>query len=599
MRMADNRDAILEGIYQDSVNVRNATMAELDARLGPAKGKSPAAVTTPVRTSPIRTANDPTDLEGMVNKFLQQSQAVGQREADNAVAAGQKTNELSQIFRDVAQSAARVEYQKGTADLEAQQATRKAALAAGVDPSAASDSIIALMGKIKSNNDTIVQQADQLTKDKSLSLWDDPLAFMKANFFLPDNQRKLQASIDNAKVLDSTVKDLNTNIQSTARTYDLLKESTTKATIEERTKLAAAEGLLKAKNAEIEGIKFDTQSQIALANASHQQIQAMIALKGTNDATERLQMTREQHVLQKEEFDIRRSDRAAELAKKAELGGKTIDEKTLEYINLSRSTLGQPELSKEEFKYQSQIAKKSPEFAYHLENGIRQATLGAQTIGTTPSESLDVIREFPNKLPEIRQETIGLITQAEDALRKTLIYVSAKPAEQAKQLNDQVKQEVALQYANVQKGSIFDVGDLGSYVGNKEGKGIASIASLPISQKLLTPLAMNGQPLVDAKTILDLTVKAVKDGVLTSSEAIDLSKIYQRATQINSVARGIDAFGIPVPKNNTEYNVRIGKLFGETYNLNDPAQVAKYLTKELSRNSLKGLDTTQIPFGQP
>ena len=44
------------------------------------------------------------------------------------------------------------------------------------------------------------------------------------------------------------------------------------------------------------------------------------------------------------------------------------------------------------------------------------------------------------------------------------------------------------------------------------------------------------------------------------------------------MVRGFEAFGIIPPKRGAEYNVRIGKIFGENINLNDPAQVSRYIS---------------------
>jgi hypothetical protein len=526
-------------------------------------------------------AEPSTDLlqEDIIN-FLARSGVAGKTASDNAVAAKKKASEISDIYKDVSSRAAAIEYQKGTAELQGQQALRKDAQALGVDPRASSDILDQVMGKIRENNATLLMQVDKVTAAKNLSLWEDPMEFMKANFFLPDEQRKLAATVDKAKILDATLQNLNQAVSQTAITQRALEETHTAATVQARTEIAAADALVRSKQAAIEGMKYDTQSQVALAEASSQQISALLQLKGAKDADIRLQQSLEDNVLARERFSWDKATRETAVIAKA--AGKTIDEQTREYINISRRTLGQPDLTAEEFAFHSKIAKKSPELSYHLENGMRQVTTGVATIGTTPAESLEVIKEFANNLPEIRNETIGFINQAEELLGKNPVYAGAKPEEKAKQLNRAVKDQVILQHQNIRKDSIFAIGDLSTYLGNKTGKGIANLAALPISQKLLIPAIQAGQPLDDVKTILGLTVDAVSKRTITSNEALGLSTIYQKASQLNQSARGFTAFGIVLPKNGAEYNVRIGKIFGETINMNDPAQVARYLVKNMS-----------------
>lgn len=510
----------------------------------------------------------------------------GETASANAQKAKESVGRLQGIMQEAAKASATIEYQKGTADLAAQNATRRAAIAVGVNPEAGVDTLTEIMSRLKETNKNIIDTAADIRKKKSTSLWSDPVQFIKDNFFLPDSEQKLKANVEEAKALSGTLGLVSKAVSETSQTYQALKETTTQATIEARTKLAAADAAVKAEELNIQGIKYDTESVNAIAAMSKAQVDAWIAYRGTQDASTRLQLALDSSALQREQFDWARSER--EIAQAAKNADKLIDDQTLEYINRSKAALGQPPLTKDEYKYQAALLKsgKSTELAYHLENGMRNAMTGTSMVGANPAESLSVIKEFPSDLPAIQQETLKLIDDAER-------LVKSKPHDPkdikgiADKTNFTVKEIVAEQYANIRSGSLLDVGDLTSYIGTGSGKdtelGIGGLNSLPISRKLLLPLAKAGQPLEDTKVILGLVTKAVRDGTITSSEALGLSDIYRQASQINMVARGFTKFGITVPENGTKYRISLGSLFNrDVIDLNDPVSLSSYIAKNTS-----------------
>lgn len=529
------------------------------------------------------TGDDPI-AEGIA-EFMIAAGNAGIRASENAKKAQQSVGALEGIYREVAKGAATIEFAKGTAELETQQATVKAANAAGVDPKSGADVIFQLMDRLGKSNKKLLERTADVVDKKSTVLWDDPLKFLKDNFNLPDSERRLTAAIDEAKTISGTIATVNQAVSHAQDTYRKVSEPLNQSVIEARTGIAAAEALARAEQMKIEGLKYNTESITAIAQASKQTIDAMIALKGVRDADTRLRLALESHGLQREQFNWQKSKE--DIARAAKAAEKTIDVQTLEYINRSKAALGQPLMTPEQFTFQKQL-KQSPELAYHLENGIRMQTLGITVVGTTPAESLAVIKEIPNKLPDIQNETLGLIKRAEE-------LVKSKPHDVkdvkgiADKINKMTQDMVDEQYITIRPGSIFDIGDLKNFLGTSKQPGVAPLFNLPISQKLLIPAIDAGVALNDPKVILGLTEQAVIKGTITSSEALGLSDIYKRASSLNIAARGFTKFGIVIPNNGAQYNVKVGGLFNSnTIDLNDSVSLSTYIARALRPEAPEG-----------
>ncbi len=145
-------------------------------------------------------------------------------------------------------------------------------------------------------------------------------------------------------------------------------------------------------------------------------------------------------------------------------------------------------------------------------------------------------------------------------------------------VNKFVKDAIAGQYATIIPNSqnLFDVGDLSSYLT------LSAIKELPVTQKVLAPLAASGVALNDPKMVLGFMRKAVKDGTLTTSQIADLATVYRKANRINQAARDFRSFGITPPNNGKNYFAKVS-TFGGPVDMADPTAIQNHLSKELAR----------------
>jgi hypothetical protein len=198
-------------------------------------------------------------------------------------------------------------------------------------------------------------------------------------------------------------------------------------------------------------------------------------------------------------------------------------------------------------------------------------------IGSNPAESLNVIREFPNKITALQEETLTYIQEAEKVAKSV-----PRDPKDVRGLNDavnkQVNENIKRDYSTIRKGSILDVGELKPYLESSP-----SLSSLGITKKLFQPLIAAGQPLNDTKAILALGVAGVKRGDISSVEFLQLSDIMRVASEVNMRSRGLLETGIIVPERGKKYNVQVGGFLNKsTLDLNDPVSLSGYLARQLT-----------------
>lgn len=516
--------------------------------------------------------------------FLEQSSKSGAAISENSKQISNQATEVSKIYESVSKDAELIARQRGIAELEVQKANQKAAAAAGAVPGAPENILNNLISQVTSTVGSMNKNLQQVRKERETGFLDDPVEFIKNQIFFSDAEEKLKNDAEQLKVLDAQIGTINKAIQDTSRTNAALAQPVTQATIEAAASIAVSEAVVRARQAKIEALKYDSDSISQLMNASKDRINAIMQYRGAVN-------TEENQALQREQFEALKAEREARLAltneaKADKAAAQQIDDQTLAYINQSKAALGQPLMTKDEFKFQNTLLKqnKSPELAYHLENGMRIAMTGKSSIGQTPAESLAILKQIPSNISDIRQETAKLIADAERIVLGDPKIDKKDKNSVASAINELVQQSINQQYGVITKESVFNVGELSNYLGKPGAPGVRDLFSLPISQKLLLPAIAAGQPLDDAKVIMGLVYDGVRTGKITSTEALGISDLFRKASLINQTARGFEAFGITVPKGGTEYNVKLGGgLFGgNIVNLNDPVAVSRYISSALA-----------------
>jgi hypothetical protein len=509
--------------------------------------------------------------------FLGASGDASRKVSANADVASKKVSAMSEAMKETAKSLAIIEYQKGTAELQVQQNTRQAAFAAGVDSSTGAGTILQLMDRLNQNNQDVMKKVDEVKKldSSTANLLSEPLQYISERFQSNSAKKSIMQDMEISKVLSGQLGIINSGIQQSAQTYRALAEPVTQSVIEERTKVVATEALMKSEELAIKGIQYNTESITALLSARKQQIDALHMLKGTKDADIRLGMAMESHALSREQFDWTKE--RFKLEKEAKAASRQVDDLTLEYINKSHAALGQPIMSAEEFATQVKIDKKSPEFQYHLENGRRIATTGVKgMIGANPAEALNAIKEFPNRITALQEETLSYIAQAEEVAKKT--FKDSKDIRGLQDsVNKQVFQNIKSDYTTIRKGSILDVGELKPYIESSP-----YLSSLGITKKLFQPLMAAGQPLNDSKAILAVGVAAVKRGDISSVEFTQISDIMRVASEVNMKSRSLLETGIIVPEGGKKYQIETGGFLNRSkIDMRDPVSLSGYLVRQL------------------
>lgn len=546
-------------------------------------------------TSPAQTEADSV-IEKDLLEFLQASRSTQNTLIKNSEESKRVWTNLDSILTQVARNNATIAYQEGTAKLETQNATRAAVKAAIINPTDGADLILDSMNRLREANKATVEQAAKVAKMHNTSLWDDPGQFIKDNFLLPMETRKLEGALLNTKVLDNRLGATAQAVDSTQKIYAAQAELITKATIEARTQNAAADALLKADELKLQGLRDDTASINAILNAHKDRINALHNFNASKDSNVRLQLSIDEAADRKEHWTIARADKLAAGEAKAE--AKTVDEINLRWLNNSRLSRGALALTAQQYSTYAKLPGNAAELAYDLNNGMGiEATGGKSRIAGSPMESLDVVREFSAPgLSELRQTTLAMIQEVEKSVLKTTPRDKNNKNIVDGTINKAVYTQLENESKNIKSSSVLHIGDLSSYLGSADGERISQIANLSLVQKVFHPLIAAKVPLNDTAQILGYVTSALAKNQISSNEASQIVDIYRTATEVNSIARGFNAMGIVLPNNGTKYQIKVGGfLSSDTVDLRDYASVSNYFVRQLA-GQMSGMKTSAEIF---
>lgn len=518
------------------------------------------------------------DIVAGAQSFIRTSVESAQKQQSNLEQMGKIAREVASTYNIVAQDLAVVKATEQAAELKVQAEKAKIARAAGVDPVAGANELVTLMEKQRAANKETEAALTEYRKKNEANFFDNPIDYVVAQITLPAAEAKLQGAASSSKLYQEQLTGLNNTLQNSFQTTEKLKESVTATSAEAATRVAAAQAVINAQQSSLEVLKYNNLGIEAAQSASKDQLQAMYTVFNAQKSEQQLKLALNSQALDLERFNWQKAERAEAAAAKKE--GKDLDESLVGKINMSRSSLGLPTISGLEAKSAVQLLKSgaSKELAYHYENGNRILATGQATVGATPAESVEVLSQIPNNLPDIRKETSQVLSAAMEALAQA--EKGGKKDKKAADafVNKFVTEAIAEQYNTIVPNSqnLFDVGDLKSYLT------LSGIAELPVVSKFLAPAAAAGQPLNDPKLVLGFMQDAIKKGTLTTSEISGLATVYQKANLINQSARGFVGFGIVPPNAGRNYNARISQ-FGKPVDMTDPVAVQTYISRELAK----------------
>lgn len=516
------------------------------------------------------------DIISGAQNLIRQSQESSKKKQEIAGQMAAGANKIAGIYETVASDLAVVKATQEAAQLKVQAENSRIAASAGVNIGGA-NVLLDLHSQLAQANQETIAATTEYKKKMSTSFFENPLDYIVNQVTLPFTEDKLKGAAAQSQTIAQTLINTNNALQESFQTTEKLKESTSTTSAAAATRVAAAEALMNAEKASIEGLKYNMTGVEAAQQATAEQLNAQYQVFSAVKAEQQVQMALKSHALQLEQFNWAKQEKLAAQEAKAE--GKAMDDQVLAYINDSLAASGMPVVSGLEAKNALQMLKSgaSKEMVYHYENGRRMKSLGVATIGSSPAESARVLQEVATNLPDVRKETTAILADALGALGQNKAIDKKDKGAVDAFVNSHVKQTVELMYKDAgAAGSLFNVGDLNSYLT------LGAVKDLPVVTKVLAPMGAQGQSFIDPKLVLQLTAAAVKKGTITSSQAAEISQVYRLANNINQQARGFLGLGIVPPNAGKNYYVKLGML-GKPADIADPAEINRYLSKELSK----------------
>ena len=488
------------------------------------------------------------------------------------------SNEIASIRRGQAGDRALVENVTQTANLRAQQGIAKAALAAGVNPMAEADVISKTLGVMQQQGEKFQTAAMNYEANKQgdiISL--GPIEWFKKRWESGNNRQEMEHAERQYSIASTRLQGVNNLVQASARTYMMANESLNAASVQALTRIAATDAEIQSRNAELEGLKYNAAGINAARNTTKEQLNVLYSLnnirKGEQAYQLQLENASQSRALLQEKFEYKKEQDAAKQA------GIEEDTFFIQRINVGRGNRGLPPLEGREATAMVKTMKAGGFGAKELQEdyakGVTTLVTGVPVIGRSPAETSQVLLENKTALPEQRQNIARLLVQTRQQVQQDRMFVGAKPEDLANEINKRVAGQIAQQWQGIAPGSgnLFDVGDMRSYLTLND-----TVRNLPVVKNLLTPAAEQGLEMSNPEKVIALVTQGVLDKKITTSQAYDLSTLYQSASLIHNQAQGFEAMGVAVPGLGLRYNTRnMGQI-----TVTDGAQIARMINKLLA-----------------
>lgn len=506
------------------------------------------------------------------------------KKQENTAQAEAITTELSETYRVVAGDVAVVTATKNAAELKVQSERAKIARAAGVDPETGANILVDTVAKLRVANAETEANLKEYRRKNEASFFDNPIDYIVGQITLPATEEKLKGSIQSSALYADQLTKVNQTLQNSFQTTEQLKESITASSAEAATRVATAQALVESRKYALESLKYNTVGIQEAQNATTEQLGLLYNVFNAQKSEQQLILAQQGQALSERRFNAEEAFRREALDAKND--DKVMSEVVIGKINAGRAASGMAPLEGAEAKFALAKMKSGAggDVQTYYEIGDKVTSTGRISFGNTPADAARTLMSTPNNLPDIKKETTGLLEAALGELQKSTKTDKKDKTAVDGFINDFVKDQIRAQYSNIVPGAqnLFDVGDLSSYLG------LSTISTLPVTQKVLAPLAASGVALNDPKLVLGFMQKAVKDGTLTTSEIAGLSTVYRKANLINQAARDFNSLGIIPPNNGKNYFAKVSP-FGKPVDMTDPTAVTNHLSKLLSNEFTSGV----------
>lgn len=536
---------------------------------------------------PTSSTNDTlNELIATAQAAVQQSVNASKAKQENAAKAEAIATDISATLKTVAGDVAVVNAAKNAADLKVQAENARIGRAAGIDPETGANILVDTVAKLRQSNAEVEANLKEYRRKNEAGISEffaSPIQFIADQITLPASEAKLKGSVDQAALYADQLTKVNNTLQNSFQTTEKLKESMTVASAEAATRVATAASLIESQKYALEAIKYNTQGIQEAQNATTEQLSYLYNSFNAQKAEQQLVLAQQSNALARERFDFEKAFRQEQLDAKAQ--GKVLDDVLIDKINKGRASVGMQPLTGPEAQFALAKMKSGAggDVQTYYEIGDKVTSTGTGYLGNTPAEAMRTLQNTPTNLPDIKKETAAVLSAALQALQqnKTIDHKDKLAVDGF--VNKFVNEAIAGQYRSIVPNSqnLFDVGDLSSYLS------LSAINSLPVTQKVLAPLAQSGVKLDDPKIVLGLLQKSIKDGTLTTSEVAGIATVYQKANLINQAARDFKSIGVIPPNAGRNYNAKVS-TFGKPLDMTDPVAVQNYLSRQMSNEFFQG-----------
>ena len=464
--------------------------------------------------------------------------------------AGLSNNDVK-TMQDIGANTALIDTTKQQAELEAQQGKIKKAAELGIIPGASVDILSTLAQKISAGYEEQAAVLDKIAKTRSISILENPLEWIIGQIIAPFQEQ--QAEAIGAKV-DKDVQQydrVNKLTQTAAVTQSALAASVTQGTIQKSAENIQLQAQLLSSKSLREGLVFNAAGIKQILEIKSQQLSSLFSMFNAQQSNERMNIEmenaarlREQWEWKKQEKDLLERDDNAILDSINKGGTIRMGDS---YTPLRAGTAAANNAIAL-LKSNSPVGKQFQDDYLRGQQGI---------LAAAPSQALDA---FKTSAVKISPAQVPVRQVLEQALREVQALPGFDPKNRAAveaSINAKTREIVDQQIRDVRQGdenNIFAIPAVSAIL-----KEVPELQDLPIVKKVLGARAAAGDSLNDPDSVFQSVAKAVQDGKLSYTEALDLPYIYQRGVALNLAARNMENFGITTsgPNSKYSYNTRI------------------------------------------
>lgn len=508
----------------------------------------------------------------LVTTSMAQSQLTANNEAQTNL-----SNTAANLLEMKAQNDEVIAAAEQAAKLRVQARTQEAAVRFGIDPERGADFLLDQVDALRQGMVKTQEGILKVRQKEDSSLFDDPVQWVKDLVTLPAARREVQRSVADTQMAANNIQATNAALKHVADNSATIDATITTASADAATSNAAVAAQVEAIKARSQAIKFNSDNALAAMEMDKARLNLQYNLVNANQQAKYFDLQLKKWDQDQKEWSWKVAQKEAEVS--AKLEGKSVDDYMLETINIGRAATGLEPISGTAILATKKVLASggTEELNRYWQIGERTRNTGIPSIGISPSDAADNVKNLPFNPPPGPMKVLDIIRQAEDAANKNKTLDPRDKNARAAFINDFTIQAVKQQYlANKNDPTnMFNVGELKNYFE------IASVASLPIVQKVLKDAAAAGITLDDPKKVTALGVAAVKRGTITSQEFQGLADVYQRANLINLQSLNLKGYGLPVPENGMSYRVKLS-TFGDTVDMTNSTDLGRYMMNELS-----------------